>query len=267
MLGDLLRRFGLAEPAERPDPALPPFQGGMIGFFGYDLAPRIERLPRRLAARLAPARYPPGTLRHGRHRRRAHGHGRALGLGPDRRGTPGRPAALPRLAQGPRSRVPIAAAGADPDLGAGTADQLVRPRDLSRDRAPRAGIHRGRRRLPGQPVAAIHGPGTSGAARPLPAAQGGEPGARSRRSSTGTTWRSSRPARSGSTRRAATCWSRGRSRGRGRAAAIPTTTRGSPPSCVASPKDRAELTMIVDLERNDLGRVCRVRLGRRPRPD
>ncbi len=49
VLGDLLRRYALAQPADRPDPALPPFQGGMIGFFGYDLAPRIERLPRRLA--------------------------------------------------------------------------------------------------------------------------------------------------------------------------------------------------------------------------
>jgi para-aminobenzoate synthetase component 1 len=50
VLGHVLRRFGLAEPAERPDPAVPPFQGGMIGFFGYDLAPRIERLPRRVAS-------------------------------------------------------------------------------------------------------------------------------------------------------------------------------------------------------------------------
>jgi len=45
----LLRRFELNERAEQPDPDLPPFQGGMIGFFGYDLAPRIERLPRRAA--------------------------------------------------------------------------------------------------------------------------------------------------------------------------------------------------------------------------
>lgn len=48
-LGDLLERFGLADPGEMPDPELPPFQGGMIGFLGYDLAPSLERLPRRVA--------------------------------------------------------------------------------------------------------------------------------------------------------------------------------------------------------------------------
>jgi para-aminobenzoate synthetase component I len=47
VLAGLLRRFGLADAAERPDPAISPFQGGMIGFLGYDLAPLIERLPRR----------------------------------------------------------------------------------------------------------------------------------------------------------------------------------------------------------------------------
>jgi para-aminobenzoate synthetase component 1 len=47
VFADLLARFGLANVTDRPDPALPPFQGGMIGFVGYDLAPRIERLPRR----------------------------------------------------------------------------------------------------------------------------------------------------------------------------------------------------------------------------
>ena len=45
----------------------------MIGFFGYDLAPRIERLPRAGPARLASAGYPPGALRHGRHGRRRSG--------------------------------------------------------------------------------------------------------------------------------------------------------------------------------------------------
>jgi para-aminobenzoate synthetase component 1 len=46
-LADLLERHGLADPSEMPDPDLPPFQGGMIGYLGYDLAPRLERLPRR----------------------------------------------------------------------------------------------------------------------------------------------------------------------------------------------------------------------------
>lgn len=46
-LGGILERFGLADTSEPPDPALPPFTGGLAGFFGYDLAPRLERLPRR----------------------------------------------------------------------------------------------------------------------------------------------------------------------------------------------------------------------------
>ena len=43
----LLERHQLAQPEDRGDAWLPPFQGGMIGFFGYDLAPELERLPRR----------------------------------------------------------------------------------------------------------------------------------------------------------------------------------------------------------------------------
>jgi para-aminobenzoate synthetase component 1 len=46
-LAALLRRFGLADLSDTPDPDLPPFLGGLIGFFGYDLAPTIERLPRK----------------------------------------------------------------------------------------------------------------------------------------------------------------------------------------------------------------------------
>ncbi len=46
-LARLVRRHGLADPSEMPDPDEAPFQGGMIGFFGYDLAPLLERLPRR----------------------------------------------------------------------------------------------------------------------------------------------------------------------------------------------------------------------------
>jgi para-aminobenzoate synthetase component 1 len=46
-LAALLRRFDLANPDQETDPDRPPFYGGLIGFIGYDLAPRLERLPRR----------------------------------------------------------------------------------------------------------------------------------------------------------------------------------------------------------------------------
>ncbi len=47
VLARLHRHNGLTDPGEMPGPDLPPFQGGVIGFFGYDLAPRLERLPRK----------------------------------------------------------------------------------------------------------------------------------------------------------------------------------------------------------------------------
>jgi para-aminobenzoate synthetase component 1 len=49
-LASIARRFGLADPIEVPDPGGPPFLGGLIGHLGYDLAPRLERLPRRAEA-------------------------------------------------------------------------------------------------------------------------------------------------------------------------------------------------------------------------
>jgi para-aminobenzoate synthetase component 1 len=45
-LEQLLRQFRLAQPDDIPEPEAAPFQGGLIGFFGYDLAPCLERLPR-----------------------------------------------------------------------------------------------------------------------------------------------------------------------------------------------------------------------------
>lgn len=48
-LAALIDRFGLSDRAEAPDDDAPPFQGGLIGFFGYDLAPSLENLPRKAA--------------------------------------------------------------------------------------------------------------------------------------------------------------------------------------------------------------------------
>jgi para-aminobenzoate synthetase component 1 len=49
VLARLLAAYGLANPHDLPAPGTCPFQGGMIGFFGYDLAPQLERLPRKAA--------------------------------------------------------------------------------------------------------------------------------------------------------------------------------------------------------------------------
>jgi para-aminobenzoate synthetase component 1 len=46
-LAFLLRTYRLADPADEPDPDLPPFLGGFVGYLGYDVAPQIERLPRK----------------------------------------------------------------------------------------------------------------------------------------------------------------------------------------------------------------------------
>ncbi len=47
-LAQLALQYGLADPVEQPPREAAPFQGGLIGFVGYDLAPRLERLPRRM---------------------------------------------------------------------------------------------------------------------------------------------------------------------------------------------------------------------------
>jgi para-aminobenzoate synthetase component 1 len=46
-LSALIDQLGLARDTDAPEPGEPPFRGGLIGYLGYDLAPRLERLPRR----------------------------------------------------------------------------------------------------------------------------------------------------------------------------------------------------------------------------
>jgi para-aminobenzoate synthetase component 1 len=46
-LARIARRFGLAGIGDADDPTDCPFRGGLIGFLGYDLAPLLERLPRK----------------------------------------------------------------------------------------------------------------------------------------------------------------------------------------------------------------------------
>ena len=134
MLAGLLRRFALADATEQPDPAIPPFQGGMIGFLGYDLAPLIERLPRRPPrdSRLPDIRlalYDTAVMvddRTGKVELWAWdltGEGRAAA---QRRGRAWRKA----LDRG----VPVAATGIAPTASLGRSLKLVRPRDVSCDR-------------------------------------------------------------------------------------------------------------------------------------
>lgn len=44
---NLLDHFALSCPDDLPAPGSPPFLGGLIGFFSYDLATKLERLPRK----------------------------------------------------------------------------------------------------------------------------------------------------------------------------------------------------------------------------
>ena len=150
----------------------------MIGFFGYDLAPRLERLPRRHPrdSRLPDIRmalYDTAVIVDARS-------GTAELWGWDLTGE-GRAATEKRcrvLARIDRTGDRIAAAGTqfDPSMRSRTLTSSFNRETYLASREPGARLHCGRRRLSGQPLPAIHRHGPPGAAGPLPAAQSRKPG-------------------------------------------------------------------------------------------
>ena len=205
-LDPLARRFGPGRGgrAEDMDPTACPFQGGLIGFLGYDLAP-LPRTPATQgpgAIRACPTsgwpcttRPSPSTI--------TDGAGIPARLGPDRRGARGHRAAVPVLAAGTAVGDRVSPAGPISTLGR-PASNFDRP-DLSGVACRRALDY-----IAAGDVFQVNlsqrfsARGRDRAARPVPPAREAQPRRRSRRSSAGATWRSSRPARNGSTRRGAT---------------------------------------------------------------
>ena len=255
----------LAHLPARVRPALPPFQGGAVGYFGYDLAHHLERLP--LRARTT-WRFPD----------------LALGFYDvvvafdllDRRawllssGLP-EPDAEARMRRRAAARLEAIAARLGRAAAPGAAgvaaeparDRLqLQPRGLRGGGAAGGRLHPGRRHLPGQPLAALPAPRCPPAIDALDLyrrLRGRNPAPFAAYLDLGDVAIASasperflrlarRPGRDPADQGHAAAR---RHAGRGRAR--------WPTSCWPSEKDRAENVMIVDLLRNDLSRVCRDR--------
>ncbi len=230
-------------PAADGPPAAPATRivgGGWVGFFGFELRHAVERghppPPRPIAV-------PDGDLAFYDHLLRVRRRGPLVVRGArDARARGGDPRA-PRRAGRPARRPAAPAAVRDERLGLDALARRPRPR---RRRLRRA--DRGRRPLPGQPLHPARRPAhratRSTSSRP-PRRRCPPIGPRSSRGRGGR-WRACR--RSSSSRGAA-------------ASVRSEPIKGTRPAdrraeLEASAKDRAENVMIVDLVRNDLGRVC-----------
>jgi para-aminobenzoate synthetase component 1 len=259
----LLRRFDSGQPSDRPDPEAPPFQGGFIGSIGYDLAPQLERLPRRLAhdSRIPDIRmafYDTAVIIETRSgqarlwawdslgegspalRRRCHRWRAAI----ERRLRSDRPAGLPGGTPSGRSKSPVPPAGGFTReaylaavrrvleyIAAGDVFQVnLSQRFTATGRFDPLELYLRLRDLSPAPFAAFLRWGDLAVVSASPEWFYQTRGDRI----------VTRPIKG--------------TRPRGRDAAQDARFAAD---LRTSPKDRAELTMIVDLERNDLGRVCR----------
>ena len=163
---------GLAPVAAIDGDDLPPFLGGLIGFYGYDLAPLLERLPRRAPREgtLPRPRVPP--LRHLRRRRPRDGTATLWVV--DLLGEPARAVELRarhwlRRLEGPPA--PIRRSRFD-----GPPAPSVTPDELPPRRRPDGRVHPRRRHLPGEHQPAVRRRRATRAAGPLPPAPTPEPG-------------------------------------------------------------------------------------------
>ena len=258
-LDDYLAKLSPAVP-----PGLPRFFGGAVGWLGYDIVRSFERLPSTQAGRARAARALLRDHRHGRDVRQParHGEGRRRRSTSATARDPGRAyddacarieAVLDRLARPAPPLRPL-----DPAPAAAAARAATRPSRARRTR----------------PASAASRSTSSPATRSRWSTRSGS------RSRAATSIRSTSTARCGSSTRRRTCstssfprrWSPAprrrcwcgwktarsrcaRSRARAGAAPPPRRTPRSRPSCATIRRSCAEHMMLIDLGRNDVGRV------------